>query len=181
MEYEYNKNKIRTDLIFGFIMLLFSTFITVMIFRKMFLNLNDFHFGKIIFALTSIILFSILAYLFLGTSIIRNKYFKLNQIEEVKIDKLTKKIIITNKKNNNKTEIDFSEVESVELFYSWNTNSFSKDLGFSKINIKNHKKPLIITQNNINQYHIYKLFKNKVIKNKTKFMNNLKNYNDNFC
>ncbi|MDH1881290.1 hypothetical protein [Empedobacter sp. GD03797] len=99
----------------------------------------------------------------------------------MKIDKLTKKIIITNKKNNSKTEIDFSEVESVELFYSWNTNLFSKDLGFSKINIKNHKKPLIITQNNINQYHIYKLFKNKVIKNKTKFMNNLKNYNDNFC
>ena len=99
----------------------------------------------------------------------------------MKIDKLTKKIIITNKKNNSKTEIDFSEVESVELFYSWNTNLFSKDLGFSKINIKNHKKPLIITQNNINQYHIYKLFKNNVIKNKTKFMNHLKNYNDNFC
>ena len=51
MEFEYNKNKIQTDLIFGFIMLLFSGYITVMIIRKMYLNWNDFHFGKIIFAL----------------------------------------------------------------------------------------------------------------------------------
>ena len=171
MEFEYKKNKILLNLIFGFLFLIFTIFISIMIIRKVVLNWNDFTVSKIIFALIAILIFSFLTYLFLGTAIIRNKYFKQNLKEEIKIDNQNQKIIIKDKLNKTQTEIKFCDVKSAELYYSWNTNPFSSDLGFSLINIENREKPLIITQNNINQYHIYRAFKNKVTKNKSNFMN----------
>ena len=173
MEFEYNRNKILANLIYGFSFLIFTIFITIMIIRKLILEWNEFSLYKIIFALISIVLLSTLTFLFLGTALIRNKYFKQNLKEEVKLNKNERKIIVLNKLNNTKTEINFSDVTSVELHYSWNTNPFSSDLGYSKLNIRNKKNPIIITQNNINQYHIYRIFKNKVEKNKSSFMNNL--------
>ncbi|WP_432672550.1 hypothetical protein [Flavobacterium sp. SM2513] len=72
------------------------------------------------------------------------------------------------------TEIHFNDIESVEFYYSWNTNTFSSDLGYSKLNLFGKKNSVIITQNKLNQYEIYKLFKSKVVKNKSNFMNSLK-------
>ena len=172
MEFEYNKNKILGNLIYGFAFMLFTIFITIMITRKLILEWNEFNLYKIIFAIISMILFSFLTFLFLGTAIIRYKYFKQNVKEEIKLNNNERKIIILNKLNQTETKINFSDVTSVELLYSWNTNPFSSDLGYSKL-IINNKKSIIITQNNINQYQIYKIFKNKVTKNKSNFMNNL--------
>jgi len=71
------------------------------------------------------------------------------------------------------TKEDFDKIKAVELYYSWNSNAFSSDLGYSKIVIEDNAEPILITQNNINQYYIYKAFKNKVTVNKSKFANNL--------
>lgn len=168
MEFDYKKNKILADLIVGFIFLLFTLFISILILRTLILEWNEFTNSIIVFAIISICLFSFLTYLYLGTAIVRYKYFKLNNKEEIKLDKLDEKIIVLDKLNNKETEINFKNVKSVELYYSWNTNPFSSDLGYCKLNIEN-SNPIIVTQNNLNQYHIYKSFKNKVIKNKSKF------------
>ena len=173
MEFEYKKYKILTDLIFGSLLLVFTIFITIMILRTMILDWSQFTKSKIIFAIASICLFSFLTYLYLGTAIVRYKYFKLNNKVDVKLDKQNQKIIILDKQNNKQTEINFENVKSVELYYSWNTNPFSSDLGYSKLNIEN-SNPIIVTQNNLNQYHIYKSFKNKVTKNKSNFLNTIK-------
>ena len=173
MEFEYKKSKILTDLIFGFIFLLFTIFITIMILRKMILDWNQITNLKIVFAILSICLFSFLTYLYLQTAIVRYKYFQINNKEEIKLDKQNQIIIILDKLDNKKTEVNFKSVKSLELYYSWNTNPFSSDLGYSKLNIEN-SNPIIITQNNLNQYHIYKSFKNKVIKNKSNFLNIIK-------
>ncbi|KAA2224492.1 hypothetical protein [Chryseobacterium sediminis] len=120
-----------------------------------------------------IFIFSFLTYLFLGTALIRRKYYLQNLKEEAKINILGQQIIIFDKQSRKEKEIDFSKVKAVELYYSWNSNAFSSDLGYSKIILENSEPPILITQNNIDQYHIYKIFKNKVTVNKSRFANNL--------
>lgn len=171
MEFEYKKSKIVLDLLFGYLFLLFTIFISVMIARTNIINWNEFHTQKILLSLISITLFSFLAYLILGAALIRNTYYKQNLKEEIKIDAQKEKIVVINKLNLTEIEIQFDEIEAVELYYSWNTNSFSSDLGYSKLNLYKKEYSIIITQNILNQYKINKIFKNKVVKNKSNFMN----------
>ncbi len=117
--------------------------------------------------------FSFLTYLFLGTALIRRKYYLQNLREEIKINMLEKQIVLFNKENGTERKIDFSMIKEVELYYSWNSNPFSSDLGYSKIMVKNNEAPVLITRSNINQDQIYKAFKNKVTVNKSRFINDL--------
>jgi len=174
MEFEYKKSKIITNLILGYFFLFISLFITIMIIKKLIIEWNEIQLTKIIFVLIFILLLALLNYQFLGIAIIRNSYYKKNLSEKFRIDELDRKIIIDKKSENQIEKIDFEDVESLELYYSWNVTTLSTDLGYSKLNLKNSNESLIITQNNINQYHIYKLFKNKTVKKVFKFANILK-------
>ena len=175
MEFEYKKSKILADLIYGYILLIFSIFITIMIIRKLVIDWDEIRATNLLlFIIIFIPLFPCITYLALGSAIIRNKYFKRNLEEQIELDIQKKIIIVNNILNKTRSEINFDDVISVELYYSWNTNPFSSDLGFSKLNIKNRDIPLIITQNNLNQFHIYKTFRNRVTKNKSNFMNDIK-------
>lgn len=173
MEFEYKKNKILSNLIFGYFYLCFTIFISGAILRKMILEWNDVSLSNIFSFIIPIFLFSFLTYLFLGTALIRRKYYLKNLREEVRIDPLEKQIIVLDKRSRKERKIDFEKIKAVELYYSWNSNAFSSDLGYSKIVIEDNAEPILITQNNINQYHIYKAFKNKVTVNKSRFVNNL--------
>lgn len=141
--------------------------------RKLILDWEEVKISNLIFIISFALILIVLNYQFLGMAMIRNSYYQLNLRQEVKLDLQNKKIILINKINNTKKQIDFSRVKSVELYYSWNIAN-SSDLGYAKINLENSDKPIIVTQNNINQYHIYKAFKNKVIKNKSSYANRLK-------
>ena len=174
MEFEYKKSKIIGDLLIGCLFSIFTIFISIMILHTMINNWNEYQAQKILFSFISIVLFSTLTYFILGSALIRNRYYKQNLKEEIKINAQKKKIIVTNRLNLTETEIHFNDIESVELYYSWNTNTFSSDLGYSKLNLFGKKNSIIITQNKLNQNEIYKLFKSKVIKNKSNFMNSLK-------
>ena len=174
MEFEYKKSKILADLLFGFLFLIFTVFISILILNAMINNWNEYQAQNILFSVISIVLFSVLTYLFLGSAIIRNKYYKLNLKEEIKIDSKNKKIIVVHKLNLLQKEIHFNDIKSVELYYSWNTHPFSSDLGYSKLNLFSQENAIIITQNKLSQSKIYNLFKSKVIKNKSNFMNSLK-------
>lgn len=174
MEFEYKKNKIKLGLIFGYFFLSISVFLTIMIGRKFIIDWNEIQLTKIIFGLIFILLLTLLNYQFLGIAIIRNSYYEKNLKETFSIDKIGRKIIIDKKSNNQIEKIDFEEIETLELYYSWNTTAISSDLGYSKLKLNNSNRSIIITQNNINQYHIYKLFKNKTVKNVSKFTNILK-------
>lgn len=173
MEFEYKKNKILGNLILGYFYLCFTIFITVMILRNISREWNTLSLSKIFSSIIPVFLFSFLTYLFLGTALIRRKYYLQNLKEEAKIDPLEKQIIVLDKQSRKGRRIDFNKVKAVELYYSWNSNAFSSDLGYSKIVLGDHAKPVLITQNNINQYYIYKAFKNKVTVNKSRFANNL--------
>ncbi|EFK32937.1 Uncharacterised protein [Chryseobacterium gleum] len=173
MEFEYKKNKILGNLILGYFYLCFTIFITVMILRNISREWNTLSLSKIFSSTIPVFLFSFLTYLFLGTALIRRKYYLQNLKEEAKIDPLEKQIIILDKQSRKERRIDFNKVKAVELYYSWNSNAFSSDLGYSKIVLEDNAKPVLITQNNINQYYIYKAFKNKVTVNKSRFANNL--------
>ncbi|QBJ86514.1 hypothetical protein DDI74_09685 [Chryseobacterium gleum] len=173
MEFEYKKNKILGNLILGYFYLCFTIFITVMILRNISREWNTLSLSKIFSSTIPVFLFSFLTYLFLGTALIRRKYYLQNLKEEAKIDPLEKQIIVLDKQSRKERRIDFNKVKAVELYYSWNSNAFSSDLGYSKIVLEDNAKPVLITQNNINQYYIYKAFKNKVTVNKSRFANNL--------
>ena len=174
MEFEYKKSKILLDLIFGYLFLAISIFISIMIVRKFIIDWNEIQLTNVIFGLIFIILLVVLNYQFLGIAIIRNSYYKKNLYETFSIDEIHKKIIIDKKSKNQIEKIDFENVESLELYYSWNVTTLSSDLGYSKLNLNNGNQSLIITQNNINQYQIYKLFKNRTVKNVSKLANVLK-------
>ena len=173
MEFEYKKSKIFGDLLFGFLFLMFTIFISLMILRTNIINWNEFQIEKRLFSIISIGLFSFLTYLILRAAIIRKSYYRQNQKEEIKINIQSKKVIVVNRLNLRENEIHFDEIESVELYYSWNTNTSSSDLGYSKLNLFKKENSIIITQNNLSQNKIYKIFKNKVVKNKSNFMNSL--------
>ncbi len=173
MEFEYKKNKILGNLILGYFYLCFTIFITVMILRNISLEWNTLSLSKIFSSTIPVFLFSFLTYLFLGTAMIRRKYYLQNLKEETKIDTLEKQIIVLDKQNRKERKIDFDKIKAVELYYSWNSNAFSSDLGYSKMMVEGNAEPVLVTHNNINQYHIYKVFKNKVTVNKSRFANKL--------
>ena len=173
MESEYKRNKIIFNLIYGYFFLSFTIFVSLMFLRKFLISPEYFNFSKIIFSCTAILLFSFLTFLFLGTALIRNKYYLSNLKYFIELDSEKKQIIFNNKENSKKRIIDFNLVKAVELYYSWNSNPFSSDLGYSKI-ILSDGNFIFITQNNINQYHIHKAFKQKVTCNKNRFANVLK-------
>jgi hypothetical protein len=173
MESEYKKSKIFFNLICGYFFLSFTVFISFMIVRKFFISPDYFNTYKIIFAIVTVFLFSFLTLQFLGIALIRNQYYQNNLKYFIEIDKEKKLMIFHDKENLTKRLIDFSTVKAVELYYSWNSSPFSSDLGYSKI-IFLDGNSVFVTQNNINQYHIYKIFKKKVTVNKSKFVNALK-------
>lgn len=173
MEFKYKKSRISADLIFGVLFLIITVFIVVMISRKLILDWEEMKIFNLIFIISFVLILIVLNYQFLGIAMIKNSYYRLNLRQEVKLDLQNRNIILINKNNNTEKQIDFSRVKSVELYYSWNIAN-SSGLGYSKINIENSNKPIIVTQNNINQYHIYKAFKDKVIKNRSRYANRLK-------
>ena len=109
----------------------------------------------------------------MNVALIRNRYYQNNMKYFVEFDNERKLIIFHDKENLVKQLFDFNAVKSIELYYSWNSSPFSSDLGYSKI-IFLDGSSVFVTQNNINQYHIYKIFKKKVKVNKSKFANSLK-------
>ena len=173
MEYTYKKKDIFINIIYGYFLLAFTIFLLVMISRKMIIDWENFKLPKILFAYSFVILFGALTYQNLGVALIRKKYFLLNQEKKVSLDLLRKQIIITNKLTRTNEEISFERVKKVELYYSWNANHFSSDLGYSKIFIDNTYEPIIITQNNINQFEIYEFFKDKITKTIYRFANRI--------
>lgn len=173
MESEYKRSKIFFDLIYGCFFLAFTIFIFFMIIRKFIISSEYFNFSKIIFSFVTILLFSFLTFLFLGTALIRNQYYRNNLKYFIELDSEKNQIIFNDKENFKKKNLDFGLVKTVELYYSWNFQPFSSDLGYSKI-IFSDGNFVFVTQNNINQYHIYKVFKKKVTCNKNKFANALK-------
>ena len=64
-------------------------------------------------------------------------------------------------------------MKNVELYYSWNTNPFSSDLGYSKITLNDNSNVFLVSDT-INQWEIKTLFKTKVSIEKNRFMNKLK-------
>lgn len=144
-----------------------------MIVRKFILSPEYFSFPKITFTLIIISLFLMLTFLFLGTALIRKQYNQSNLKYFIELDSEKSQIIFNDKGNLKKRLIDFNLVKTVELYYSWNSQPFSSDLGYSKI-ILSDGSSVFVTQNNINQYHLYKAFKKKVSCNKNRFANALK-------
>src|SRR5690606_26516440 len=116
---------------------------------------------------TFALLFILITYQNLGLGLIRRKYYLLNKILNIEFDTKKREIRITDIRNNNLKIVNFEEIKDVELYYSWNDTPFSSDLAYSKFILKNDN-PIIITQNNVNQYIIYKALKSKVILNKSR-------------
>ncbi|MFK8281058.1 MULTISPECIES: hypothetical protein [Capnocytophaga] len=170
MSEEYKKSGIITDIIIGLFFLCFLLFLTIMIVRSIIIDADYENEGKLIMSFLFILLWSGITYTYLKIPLVRYKYYKHNLEQETKINTLEKKIIIIHKKDNKREEIGFEQVHSVELYYSWNTTSFSSDLGYSQLNLKNGRK-IIITQNRIDQYHIYRTFKDKKPKTIEKYFN----------
>ncbi len=173
MEFEYKQSKIFLNLAYGYFFLTFTLFISFMIVRKFILFPEYFNLLKIIFGCLSILLFTLLTSLFLGTALIRNQYYKNNLKYFVELDETNEILTIHFKENSFSKSIHFNEVKNVELYYSWNTNPFSSDLGYSKIILFNEEF-VFVTQNNINHYHINNVLRTKITLSKNRFVNPLK-------
>lgn len=146
--------------------ILFSAF-TIFIFIMILINESP----NKIFGYGFVFLFGFISYLYLITALYRNKYRKIS--EGIKVNIVNEKLIIQNEKENTNQEIENLNVKNVELYYSWNTNPFSSDLGYSKI-ILNDNSNIFLISDTINQWKIRALFKTKVSIEKNRFMNKLK-------
>jgi len=171
MDFSYKKSTIALNILYGLFLLLFTVCISFWVIRKSILEWDETPLFKIIFGYTFIILFTLITYQYLSLALIRRKYYLLNKTFNIEFDTKKREIRITDKRNNNLKIFNFEDIKTVELYYSWNSTPFSSDLGYSKLTIKNDN-PIIITQNNINQYIVYKAFKSIVILNKSRFVNN---------
>lgn len=171
MDFSYKKSTIALDILYGLFLLLFTLWISFWVIRKSILEWDEISFLKIVFSYTFILLFILITYQYLSLVLIRRKYYLLNKIFKIEFDTEKREIRITNKRNNSLKGFNFEEIKAVELHYSWNNTLFSSDLGYSKLILKNDSS-IIITQNNVNQYIVYKAFKSKVILNKSRFANN---------
>ncbi len=149
----------------GILIFSFSVFLTIKIAQN--------SSGNLTLALISLIGFYWLSYLFLATSLIRMEYRKSEQGIIILINNEEKQLIIKNTENGKSEVINNDLVKAVELYYSWNTNPFSSDLGYSKITLNNNLD-ILITQDKVSQAEIKGLFRKKVIKEKSRFMNKLK-------
>jgi len=116
-------------------------------------------------------LFGFISYLYLTTALYRKKYRKISDGIKVNID--NGKLILINDKKKTTQVIENPNVKNVELYYSWNTNPFSSDLGYSKITLNDNSNVFLISDT-INQWEIGSLFKTKVSIEKNRFMNKLK-------
>jgi len=117
----------------------------------------------------SMLIFSFVGYLFISTAICRLQYDSLQNKRNVQIDIQNKEIAINNlEKINSQIVLNVDNVTDVEIYFSWNTNPFSSDLGYSKIFLKDNSIQLI-TQNEIHQSLIKKVFGKKVVEKKSKF------------
>ena len=99
----------------------------------------------------------------------RIQYKTYDKDKIVRLDKAEKKISVTTK-GQEEIQITGDEVKEVELFYSWNTNPITSDLGYSKIKL-NDGRTIILTQLTIDQSIIKSMFRDKVVREKTRFMN----------
>ncbi|MDO6600007.1 hypothetical protein [Tenacibaculum sp. 1_MG-2023] len=153
------------DLGIGILFLGFSLFLTVKI-----VQITS---GKLTLAYISLIIFYWLSYLFLSTALIRIQYRNSEKGIDILIDDVEKNLTLKNSKNGKTDIINNGLIKTVELYYSWNTNPFSSDLGYSKITLKNNSN-IFITQNKVNQSEIKSLFRKKVTKEKSRFMNRMK-------
>ncbi|WP_301162016.1 hypothetical protein [uncultured Winogradskyella sp.] len=149
----------------GILIFSFSVFLTIKIAQ----NTS----GNLTLAIISLIIFYWLSYLFIATSLIRMEYRKSEKGINIKINNEDKQLVIKNTGNGKSEVINNDNVKSIELYYSWNTNPFSSDLGYSKIMLNNDSK-IFITQDKISQAEIKSLFRKKVKKEKSQFMNKLK-------
>jgi len=149
----------------GILFLILSVFLTMKIIRITSENLT--------LAYISLLIFYLVSYLFIATSLIRFTYRKPEKEITVLINKGGKKLTLKHISSGKTEVINNDLIKAIELYYSWNTNPFSSDLGYSKIKLKNNSN-IFITQNQVSQSEIKGLFRNKVIKEKSRFMNRLK-------
>ena len=116
-------------------------------------------------------LFGFISYLYLTTALYRKKYREIS--EGIKANIVNGKLILINDTKKTNQKIENKNVKKVELYYSWNTNPFSSDLGYSKITLNNNSKVFLVSDT-INLWEIRTLFKTKVSIEKNRFMNKLK-------
>ena len=140
---------------------------TIFIFIMVSINENP----NKLFGYGFVALFGFISYLYLTTALYRKKYRKVSDGIKAKID--NGKLILINDKKKTTQLIENQIVKNVELYYSWNTNPFSSDLGYSKITL-NDNSDVFLVSDTINQWEIGTLFKTKVSIEKNRFMNKLK-------
>jgi len=113
------------------------------------------------------------SYLCLSTALYRLRYEKVSQGLEVSVNRKNKNLTLLNHLEGTTQTIDKSIIKDIEVYYSWNTNPFSSDLGYSKVTLADNSK-VFLTSSVVGQSTVESLFKAKVSKVKTRFMNKLK-------
>jgi len=108
--------------------------------------------------------------LHLRAALIRRSYLKLS--ERIKVSQNDDKSIIIIEKTGEEL-VTLDNLKFIDLFYSWNTNPFSSDLQYARIELTTGRQ-IFITDYSIEIYKLEKVFKKKVRIVKNRFMNSLK-------
>lgn len=112
-------------------------------------------------------------YLCIATAVYRLEYRKVSNDFSVTVDRKNKSLTLINNSDGTTQIIDKSVIKEVEVYHSWNTSPFSSDLGYSKLTMADDSK-VFLTRSMVNQSTVNNLFKPKVRKVRTRFMNKLK-------
>jgi hypothetical protein len=162
------RTKINYTNLFGFLVGLGFLSVTILLSIKTLQNDSANFIGQIIVLFG----FSFLGYLFISTAICRFQYDKLENKRKVQVDINNKHLRIINSEHNY-VVLNRDNVDAVELYYSWNTNPFSSDLGFSKIFLKDDSIEYI-TQCEIPQSEVKQIFGRIATEKKSKFKHYIK-------
>jgi hypothetical protein len=120
-----------------------------------------------------LVLWFFVSYINIQPPLYRIKYRAINKDLILTVDKQNRTLSLVNEKTGKQSFINRDNVKGIELYTSWNTNPISSDLGYSKI-ILNDNSAIILTSSLISQWEIKYLFKNKVTKEKSRFMNKIR-------
>lgn len=113
------------------------------------------------------------SYLCLATAVYRLAYRKVSRDLSVTVDRMNKSLTLINHSDGTTRTIGRGDIKEVEIYHSWNTSPFSSDLGYSKLTLVDGSK-VFLTCSMVSQSTINNLFKTKVRKVRTRFMNKLK-------
>jgi hypothetical protein len=130
------------------------------------------HAGQIYAGLFLIILSALPIYILIQSSRWKLQYKRNDKNKLVIVDNEARSLTVIDEVLGTEKTVTSRDIDNIELYYSSSLNAMVRNLGYSKINLKNASS-IVLTQQTIGPWEIKELFSDKVTQTKKSTMNKL--------